>query len=227
MDLGFWCVAVSTDVFGQTCVAVGARERRGIFLSGDGGKPETFKHIGLGDEVRVLTVQHHGPNRYLWAGVEAVGDEPGTGCARWQLPDSPEGWKWFSEGWTAGGCRALAFVGTKVLAGTRRHGVLSLDTDAQQPRWSAPDVQSGLPLRELGRMSPVDFVAAAPNEEAASATPLIMAAGPDGIHRARLGDRYENCSQQEFPDRVTLPPTWVFCSKEHQIEVVTDATRGD
>jgi hypothetical protein len=228
MDLGFWCVAVSTDVWGQTCVAVGARERRGIFLSEDGGKPGTFKHIGLEDEVRVLTVQHHGPKRYLWAGIEAVGEDPGTGCARWQLPQSPEGWQPFSEGWTAGGCRALAFLGPRVLAGTRRHGVLTLDPDEPQPRWSAPDVQSGLPMKTLQRMHAVEFVAAAPSSDLApDARPLIMAAGPAGIYRSREGGGYEHCSQKEFSDRVTLPETWVFCSQEHKIEVVTDATRGD
>jgi hypothetical protein len=228
MDLGFWCVAVSTDVWGQTCVAVGARERRGIFLSQDGGKPQTFQHIGLEDEVRVLTVQHYGPKRYLWAGIEAVGDDPGTGCARWQLPESPEGWRPFGDAWTAGGCRALAFLGSKVLAATRRHGVLSLDPDEQQPRWSAPDVQSGLPLKTFDRMHPVDFVAAAPGSELAPDAPrATMAAGPVGIYRSRERGRYEQCSQQEFSDRVTLPDTWVFCSQEHEIEVVTDATRGD
>jgi hypothetical protein len=223
MDLGFWGVAVSTDMWGQTCVAVAARERRGVYLSADGGKPGTFRQIGLVDEkVRELSVQHDGPNRYLWAGMEAVGDDPGTGCTRWQLPDSPQGWTPFADGWNAGGCLALAFQDGEVLAGTRRHGVLRLRPDAEKPAWSKPDVQCGLPMKSLQRMEPVDHVAAS-----TGTVPLIMTASPAGIHRQKGNAKFEACSQEAFTDRVTLPATWLFCSQEHDIEVVEDVAVTD
>jgi hypothetical protein len=224
MDLGFYAVAVSTDLWGQSCVAVAARARGGVYLSQDGGKPGTFRHIGLENEkVRVLSVHHHGAERFLWAGMDAAGEDAGTGCARWQLPDSPEGWHAYGQNWEAGGCLGLAFVDAKVLAGTRRHGVLQLDLDAADPKWAAPDVKCGLPLETLKRMRTVDYVAAAPGGSAAEAG-LVMAATAVGIYRSsNRGVSYEHCSEREFADRVTLPQTWLFCSDEHEIEVSHDA----
>ncbi len=220
MDLGFYSVAVSTDPWGESCVAVAARARGGVYLSTRGGRPGTFKHIGLEDEkVRVLTVQHRGSQRFLWAGMDAAGSDPGTGCARWQLPHSPEGWRTFSQSWDAGGCLGLAFLDDTALAATRRHGVLRLPLDAAEPSWSTPDVQCGLPLETLQRMRAIDHLASRPGDPG-----LVMAASAVGIYRsADGGKRYERCSAQEFSDRVTLPQTWLFCSDEHEIEVSHDA----
>jgi hypothetical protein len=192
-------------------------------LSSDNGKPATFTHIGLKDEkVRTLAVQHFGAQRYLWAGMDAAGDDAGNGCSRWQLPESPEGWKSFSAGWEAGGCLALAFLGPTVLAGTRRHGVLRLDSAAQEPKWSAPNVRCGLPMSRINEMQTIDFVEAAPGPAGSS---IIMAASAVGIYRSGdEGARYEHCSQNEFADRVTLPETWLFCSDQHDIEVKHDET---
>jgi hypothetical protein len=228
--LGFTAVAVSTDVWGNTCVAVAAQKRAGVYLSTEGGKPDTFQHVGLSDEnIGVLTVQHEGSERYLWAGLEAVGDDPGKGCARWQLPGSPDGWKAFADKWKAGGCQALAFVGSEVLAATRRHGVLRLDPREAEPKWSAPEVLSGLPMSGLSRMEPVEWLAARrATADSAERTATIMAAGPKGVYRSRdAGRHYELCSRKEFTDQVTLPDTWLFCTDGHDIEVGYDATRRD
>jgi hypothetical protein len=230
VDLGFTAVAVSTDVWGNTCVAVAAQKRRGVYLSSEGGKPGTFGLVGLADEnIGVLTVQHDGSERYLWAGLEAVGDDHGKGCARWQLPRSPDNWKMFGANWKAGGCQALTFVGGEVLAATRRHGVLKLDPRAAEPKWSAPDVQSGLPISGLNRMEPVEWLAAMPATEGESGQALtIMAAGPKGVYRSGDGGgRFELCSRRQFTDEVTLPDTWLFFSDVHEIEVGYDATRRD
>jgi hypothetical protein len=242
VDLGFHAVAVSTDVWGETCVAVAAEGRRGVYLSTRGGAPGSFRHIGLRDEkIGLLCVQHRGADRFLWVGIEAAGDDPGTGCLRWQLPNSPAGWQPYGRAWQAGGCRALAFVGATALAATRRHGVLRLELDAAEPAWSAPDVAAKLPMESLQRMQVVDFVAArqpdAPSQDApspgapAGAAPgagVVMAAGPVGIYRSLdTGLRYELSSRKVFLDRVTLPPTWLFCSDEHMIAVDDDASRRD
>lgn len=230
VDRGFIAVAVSTDVWGNTCVAVAADQRGGVFLSSEGGKPETFKLIGLADEnIGTLAVQHEGSSRYLWVGFQAVGEDLGKGAARWQLPAAPDGWEYFKEKWGAGGCVDLAFVDGTVLAATRRHGVLNLHPVGKDAPWSAPDTSSGFPVESLGRMKPVRWLAATPRSELApDAVPRVMAAGPAGVYRSGDGGRkYELCSRKEFADRVTLPDTWLFCSDVHQIEVTHDAARRD
>jgi hypothetical protein len=221
-NLGFYSVAVSTDVWGQTSVAVAARGDRGVFLSSSGGRPGTFTAIGLENElVRVLTVQHRGPDRYLWAGVDAPGTAPGHGCFRWRLTgsaQSPEGWRAFSKNWTAGGCRSFAFQGSTVYAASFRGGVLKLDTDAREPQWKAPALDCGLPLRDTERLhQPVDAVTACPEGG------LLMAAGSAGVYCSEdQAERFKNCSAREFSDQVTLPTTWLFCSGKHDIEVVSE-----
>jgi hypothetical protein len=229
VDMGFRAVAVSTDVWGNTSVAVAARARGGIYLSTEGGRPNTFTRIGLEDEnVGLLAIQHKGADRFLWAGLEAVGDDPGKGCARWQLPKSPEEWKRFDMNWKAGGCQGLAFLNGTMLAATRRHGVLRLDLNAATPQWSSPDVKSGLPPREMDRMEPVELLAASSHRDAAALSTVVMAAGPAGVYRSHDGGaHYELCSHQDFGDRVTLPDTWLFCSDQHDVEVISDAARRD
>lgn len=221
-NLGFYAVAVSTDVWGQTSVAVAARGDRGVFLSSGGGRPGTFTLVGLDHElVRVLTVQHRGPDRYLWAGVDAPGNSPGNGCFRWRLTgrsQSPEGWVSFRKKWVAGGCRSFAFQDSVVYAASFRRGVLKLDTDVQEPAWTEPAIDCGLPLRDRERLhQPVDAVISDRDGQ------LVMAAGNAGVYCSDdRAERFRNCSTTEFTEEVTLPTTWLFCSAEHQIEVVSE-----
>jgi hypothetical protein len=50
-----------------------------------------------------------------------------------------------------------------------------------------------------------------------------MAAGAEGVFRTGdRGDSYQAVSESEFAERVTLPPTWLFCSGEHEIQVVSE-----
>ena len=42
----------------------------------------------------------------------------------------------------------------------------------------------------------------------------------DGVFCSQDGLRYNYCSPKEFKDEVTLPETWLFCSGEHELEVV-------
>jgi hypothetical protein len=235
-DLGFYAVAVSTDVWGQTSVAVAAREERGVLLSSAGGRPGTFQEIGLAHElVRVLAVQHLGPHRYLWAGVAAPGDLPGKGCFRWRITgaaDNPEGWRGHDRGWAggvdaAGGCNALAFLGPTVLAASSRRGVLRLDPESREPAWQAPALDCGLPLRDARRLlEPVDAVATATD------TGTVLAAGGRGVYRRQPDksgpERYQQVSVRAFSDRVTVPSTWLFCSGQHAVTVeVEDEAQRD
>ena len=220
-ELGFYAVAVSADVWGGTSVAVAARGDGGVYLSSDGGQPNTFKAIGLRDElVRVLAVHHVGAQRYLWAGVAAVGSAPGKGCFRWLLTgaeENPEGWRAYHAGWEAGGCRALAFHGRQVYAGSLRLGVLRLDSGASAPAWETPDINCQLPLRDRQSLQPIDALAADARGQ------WLLAAGAKGIYRSSdRGERYQHCSGGEFTEAVTLPPTWLFCSGEHRLEVVSE-----
>ena len=226
-DLGFLAVAASTDFRGATSVAVAAMEAGGVWLSSAGGRRETFKAIGLKDQdVRVLEVQHDGPRSFLWAGVAAAsGADPGKGCASYELLGAAvpaAGWRAFDRNWDGGSCLSIAFAGANVYAGTHRSGVLWVDASRDNASWRRPEVGSGLPLREKDRLfQPVPALAAR------TEPPLVLAGGPGGVFRSSTGDRYEPCTQSEFTEKVTLPPTWLFCSGQHEIEVVHDATQGD
>jgi hypothetical protein len=223
-NLGFYAVVASRDVRGQVSVAVATQGAKGVFLSSAGGQRNTFRLIGLRNEdIRVLAVQYDGPRAFLWAGAAAAGPEDaGKGCFRWELlgsQDPPDGWRPLGAGWNGGSCRALAFLGTRALAASFRSGVLRLNTTDREPRWEAPDVRCGLPLRDPGRFLPVDTVAAAP------AGLWVMAGNTEGVFRSvDNGSTYETAARSEFTDqdRVTLPPTWLFCSGEHEIDVVNE-----
>lgn len=219
-DLGFYAVAASRNLRGEISVAVAAQETRGVYLSSEGGQDKTFRHIGLdGEDIRILEIQYEGPQSFLWAGVAAAGaDDPGRGCFRWELrgrEDPPEGWRAFSEDWEGGSCLSMAFLNSHVVAATYRSGVLRLDLSQSSPSWQAPDVQCGLPLRDPGRFQPVETVAARSG--------LVMAGGDEGVFRSEdEGATYRSTTSREFTDKVTLPATWLFCSGEHQITVVSE-----
>lgn len=214
---GFYAIT-STEVLGVVVVAVAAQEGGGVFLSSRSGDSATFIHKGLdGEDIRVLVVEEDGPRRYLWAGAWAASDEPGHGCWRWEVrghEDPPEGWVHFDNGWAGSSCRALAPTGKYIFAASYITGVLRLDPREDNPRWEAPAVNCGLPLREVGRFWPVLSAAANP------AGTALLAGGPVGIRRSDAdGLEWVPASEAVFTDRVTLPPTWLFCSAEHEIEI--------
>ncbi len=222
-QLGFYAVAAVREVRGENTVAVAAQNTGGVYLSNQGGQTRTFRNIGRqGDDIRVLAVQVQGPRSVLWAGIAVEGvDDPGQGCRTWELrgaDNPPEGWQSHSGGWKAGSCRGLAFLGGLVLAATHHGGVLVLDP-SQEPGagWRTPSLTSNLPLRDRERFlfQPVDAVAAAPGGQVA------MAGGSQGVYRTRdSGGSYENCSRAVFDDQVTLPPTCLFVSGDHDVTTV-------
>ena len=227
-SLGFYSVAVSTDVWGGTSVAVATLGDQGVYLSDEAGKPETFRRIGLEKEmVRRLVFHHYAPHRYLWACVAAIGDDPGKACFRWKLTgaeENPEGWVHYQKDWNAGSCRDLTFHGSTALAASLRGGVLGLDITAPEPAWKQPNIKCNLPLRGAERLfQPVDAVAADPLGN------YLLAAGIEGIYRSTdQAQSYAHVSSNEFSERVTLPSTWLFCSGEHEITVQSeDEARRD
>lgn len=233
--LSFYSVTTATDVSGGVTVAVAAQNSGGVFISTQGGRTNTFRKIeGMeGLDVRVLAVQTDGPRNFLWAGTFAFGDEPGRGCYRWELrgdEDPPEGWETFTADWNAGSCRGLTFIERGVLAATHRGGILYLDSTQNEPKWQSPDINSGLPLRDLsrGRFVTIDTIAANPAGTLALAgvTAGDEQASGAGVYKAPdQGDTYTAwkftlSSVSRFTDRVTLPETWLFASGAHEINVV-------
>ena len=217
-DPGFYAVTAVEEVRGVVSVAAAARSLRGVYLSNDDGQSGTFRLIGLrGEDVRRLAIQREVARALLWAGVTATGgDDEGKGCFRWALSgreDPPEGWQPVAEGWRGGSCRDLAFLGGQVMAATHRSGVLGWDR--RSGRWQAPEIDCGLPLREVERVfQPVVTVAANP------AGGILIAGGAAGLSLSADGGRqYVPASRRTFTDKVALPQTWLFVSGEHEITV--------
>ncbi|HEY6231054.1 MAG TPA: hypothetical protein VIW64_07315, partial [Pyrinomonadaceae bacterium] len=85
--------------------------------------------------------------------------------------------------------------------------------------WHAPVTTCGLPIRGQAdlRFHPVTAVAGD------AETNIVLAGGPLGIYRSTdNGTSYQSSSSKVFPDRVTLPDTWLFVSGEHKVEVVSE-----
>jgi hypothetical protein len=217
--MGFYAVAVSSGVRGEVSVAVAARELKGVYLSSEGGQFQTFRNIGLvGKDVRNLTIQKDGPNRFLWAGIAGPGgNDPGEGAYSWQLlgsEDPVEKWRAWKDGWQGGTCWAIAFREGVVHAATYQSGVLWLDTGVANATWQTPTVSSGLPLRDLRSFQQVDAVAASPDGR------LLMAGGIAGVRRSSDGGvTYDDPSGREFDEEVTIPPTWLLVDGENDIDV--------
>jgi hypothetical protein len=218
---GFYAVAATTTVRGANLVAVAAQSGAGVFVSNEGGKSGTFNNIGLkGEDVRVLEAQRDGVRTFLWAAVAVGGNDPERGCFRIEPEGSAEGWRNYVKGWSGGSCRALAFQGSKVLAATHHSGVAWLDSSKEDAAWQAPGIRCGLPFREAKQdriFHPIEALAARPGNH------MVLAGGIDGVYRGGAGAAsYERCSSKEFTKNVTIPDTWLFCSGEHDIEVVSE-----
>lgn len=236
-SLSFYAVAAVSDALGQVMVAVAAQNSGGVYLSSRGGRANTFRPIeGVeGKDVRVLAVQSQGTRSWLWAGIYAFGEESGAGCFRWELrgdEDPVEGWQAFAGKWEAGSCRSLCFADGHVFAATHRGGVLRLNPDTSKPAWEVPDINSGLPLRDLakGRFVTIESVAAG-----RQGTPIMAgvaaadeAAVGNGIYRSSeqveryAGWKYQLCTEGVFTDKVTIPETWLLTSGEHEVTVVSE-----
>jgi hypothetical protein len=228
--LGYYAVAAFVDGRGGSNVVVAAMQSGGVYLSRMGGRSETFTRIlDPGEDVRVLSAERAGMRSFLWAGITIAGNEQGKGALRWELPSSPQqmqspdGWRAMSVHWKGGSCRVLAFAGGMVYAGTHFAGLAVLDPAHADPGWVTSHLQCGLPMRGADRLfTPVPALAVA------EPGGPVMAGGERGVFRSRdQGAVFESASRREFPDKVALPPSWLFCSGTHEIEAVNadDAER--
>ncbi|MDQ7993029.1 MAG: putative baseplate assembly protein, partial [Propionicimonas sp.] len=176
-------------------------------------------------ELRSLSVQYDGPRVFLWA-PRAAPEGDGTGCVRLPIdelgsvdvPTLAGQWQELSKGWTGGSCWMVRVVGDTAYAASQSSGVLTLKLGTTDPAWAAPDVNCGLPLRDRRRFTPLSGVSGG---SLASGGLVVLAAGAGGVHRSLDGgDTWRSCSARVVTDVVTLPPSWLFCSGEHRVEVV-------
>ena len=226
-DRGFHAVSSFTDVRGRTGVVVVGEASSGVWLSAEAGAPESFRQIrAAGEDVRCLTVQYDGPAVFLWIG-RAVPEGAGIGCARLRLHELdrtdlaglPASWEELRSGWSGGSCRDVHVWDGHAYAATQSGGVLRLPLGRGAGQWEQPDVNCGLPLRDRARFEPVRSVSG--GELGAEAGAVVLAAGPRGVLRSTdRGSSWASCSARVAEDVVTLPPTWLFCSGEHRVEVV-------
>jgi len=224
--LGFYAVVTLTDVRGRTGVVVAAEASAGVFLSPDSGAPQTFRRVlAAGQDIRCLTVQYDGPAVAVWAG-RAVPEGDGTGCLRLRIDELGRGdltalasaWEGFAAGWTGGSCWGVVTVGSVVYAATQSGGVVGLLLGQGSPSWVQPDVNCGLPLRDRRRFRPTTSLSGVVADDG---SPLLLAAGPGGVHRSRDGGgSWRSCSSRVVDGVVTVPDSWLFCSGAHRVEVV-------
>jgi Baseplate J-like protein len=205
---------------GATWVAVAGRDEGGVHVSGQAGRTGTFRRVGLrGQDVRTLAIQREGPRGFLWAGADVqYAHDPGLGCFSWELgeEDPPNGWIPHHDGWSAGSCSGIAFAGSGIVAASHHGGVLWLESREAGERWLTPDVNAGLPLRDAGRFDRLASVDVAPDGA------LVMAGGPRGVAvTSDRGATYDLCRRVLATQDVTVPDTWLLCSGEHRIEVVS------
>jgi hypothetical protein len=219
-------VVAFTDVRGRVGVALAAEAAGGVWLSSNAGAPESFRLVRpAGEEIRSLSVQYDGPRVLLWA-PRAAPEGEGTGASRLpvdelgavDVPTLSGQWQDLAKGWTGGSCWMVRVVGNTAFAASQSSGVLALELGTADPTWTAPDVNCGLPLRDRRRFTALTSVSGTVLDDGRR---LLLAAGAAGVHRSLDGgERWRTCSARVVDDVVTLPPSWLFCSGEHRVEVV-------
>ena len=221
-------VASGTDRQGRANVAV-ATESEGVFLSIQGGRRGSFRRLeGLEQtDIRVLEIGRHGIHDYLWAGAMDFSQSGIQGCRRWRLlgAENPaSGWEAVDAGWgDAGSCYDLELAGEQVFAATGKGGILRARLGEATPSWTRPPIDCGLPPADEGRF--VTQHAVGFDSHDLPECPLLLAGGAGGILSSPdSGEHFESCSDREFSDRVTLPPGWLPCSGDHEIEIVHEHT---
>ena len=216
-DRGFTAVSSFVSADGVAGVALATQASRGVYLSVDAGRAGTYTAIGLPNvDVRALAVQVDGAATVLWAGIgTADPKKPGVGCHRARLFEGDVRWEQLSAGWSGGTCWALAVDGPTVLAASQNAGVLRWEPGAATSGWRSPSVNCGLPLRDRTRFEPVEAIAAAADGRALAGTIR-------GVYLETTVDQYAPVANRENAETVTIPPTWLLCSGEHDVEVVRE-----
>ena len=217
-----YAVAVVSEQGADLQLAVAAQELGGVYVSFQAGRSGTYAPVGLtGVDVRLLRVQRSPGRRFLLAGAYATGDEAGAGVSRLELlpyQQSSDGWQAVGTTWVGGSCRDLACAGERVYAATARSAVCTADTSKPSGPWRAAAVDSGLPLREVGRFQPVLAVAAAGG--------TVLSGCVGGVYGSADGRTWTPASRAQFTERISLPRTWLFAPSAHTLTVRYDDARG-
>lgn len=217
-----YAVAVVSEPGADLQLAVAAQELGGVYVSFQAGRSGTYAPVGLtGVDVRLLRVQRSPGRRFLLAGAFATGEEAGAGVSRLELlayQPSSDGWKPVGATWVGGSCRDLACVGERVYAATARAAVSTADTSKPDAPWRAAAVDSGLPLRDVGRFQAVLAVAAAGG--------TILSGCVGGVYGSGDGRTWTAVGRDAFTERVSLPRTWLFAPSAHRLTVRYDDARG-
>ncbi|MEU0561206.1 putative baseplate assembly protein [Dactylosporangium sp. NPDC006015] len=224
---GFSGVRSFVSERGTHGVVLAAQAKYGVYLSTEGGTAGTFDHVGLrGTDARAIEIQYDGPSTVVWVGAgESDPNRPGQGCHRARLFEADVRWEQLNAGWTGGTCWDLDFTGQAVVAATQSAGVLRLDLASKTPQWEAANVNGGLPLRDRTRFEPVAALAASTVTSTATSTVAggvgrVLAGGPRGAYRSDDARTWSFTADRETRQPVTIPPTWLLCSGEHDVEVV-------
>ncbi len=217
--IGFSAIAADRDATGRVIVLIAAQSAGGIWVSYDAGRAGTFTSLGLtGRVVRSLGIQRRGTARWCWAGFAAIGDTDGDGVARYDLNGPAGAWDSISNGWGGGTCTSFAFTENRVYAGTHHAGVLRLSLHELDPRWQTPIIGCGLPIRaDSERLYPITDLAIDAGRD------RLLVGTEQGLFEPIDGTAvFRSCGSRVFTDQVTIPETWLFCSGDHDIEVVSD-----
>ncbi len=211
---GFYAVATVKDARGNVFVAVASTNRKGVFISPEGGEPGTYLDIGLSQQdVRTITFEESGSRLFLWMGTTVVGDQDGDGCFRLEVTDGhiiASNSTPFKQGWQGGSCKALALCNGIVYAATHRRGLLSLRWQEDDSKWEQPVIDCGLPMRDLERLFyPVNDVVISKGR--------VLTATEVGVYAQTEEGSYKPVSKKEKYDRVTIPQSWFLCSGKHEI----------
>jgi hypothetical protein len=221
-DRGFYAVRAFVSERGVPGVALAAQAQYGVYLSVDGGRQGSYANVGLSRvDTRTLAIQYDGPATLLWVGAgEPDPRRSGEGVFRARLFEASVKWEQFNRSWTGGTCWDLAFTSSAIYASTQSGGMLRMDLSGMSG-WQAADVNSGLPLRDRTRFAPLETVAVDP-----SGSPVLVG-GASGVTRSVDMRHWVAAAGRETTETVTIPDTWLLCSGEHDIDVVSeDAPRA-
>ena len=213
---GCWAVDVSAIEPGRPRVLVALKQRGGVWMSAG----ERFVEHGLaGIDIRRLVMERRGNRSFVWAPAFAAGDDPGTGCSRAEIVAAERGrlrWEPFDEGWNGGICHDLAFLDDVILAASEFNGIMTRPYGRPETPWRGPSVESGLPLQESSRRR-FHRVAAL-----AAFGPTAMAGTFSGLYRTEDGRSFDVGAVRRSPDIVTIPPSWLFASGDHVVDVMVE-----
>lgn len=215
----------SLSVFEDHLVAIAPFGSGEFFLSRRGGENNTYEKLASNSrQVKCVAFQRVGGRHYLWAGLAADGDK-GYGCLRGDLLESVLQPKLLDKNWTGGSCLGLCFSGLQAYAATYNGGVLRADTtNLDVLRWAGTTVEAGLPFsdRKDGSFEPVSAIACVEQ--------TVIVGTRSGVYSALPPESDDYGPGQQFvgpktllTDRISLPPTWLPCSGEHRLEVVSVA----